>query len=105
MLNIMSKYLNMGMSINDVIFRATWNPAKSIKRDDLGSLTIGNEADIAVLSLISGDFGFLDAADFRIKGDKKFQAELTIREGVIQWDLNGLNAKKFKKFIIHQPSL
>ncbi|MDG1027981.1 MAG: amidohydrolase/deacetylase family metallohydrolase [Flavobacteriaceae bacterium] len=96
MLNIMSKYLNMGMSINDVVLRATWNPAKSIKRDDLGSLTIGNEADISILSLISGDFGFVDAAGFKITGDKKLQAELTIREGVVQWDLNGLSAKIFR---------
>ena len=96
MLNIMSKYLNMGMSFNDVILRATWNPAKSIRRNDLGSLTIGNKADIAILSLISGDYGFVDAAGFRIKGDKKFQAELTIKEGIIEWDLNGLSAQKFE---------
>ena len=96
MLNIMSKYLNMGMSFNDVILRATWNPAKSIRRNDLGSLTIGNKADIAILSLISGDYGFVDAAGFRIKGDKKFQAELTIKEGVVEWDLNGLSAQKFE---------
>ena len=96
MLNIMSKYLNMGMNINDVILRATWNPAKSIKRgDDLGSLTVGNKADIAVLSLDSGNFGFVDAAGFKINGDKKFQAELTIKDGLIQWDLNGLGAEKY----------
>ena len=92
----MSKYLNMGMNINDVILRATWNPAKSIKRgDDLGSLTVGNKADIAVLSLDSGNFGFVDAAGFKIKGDKKFHAELTIKDGLIQWDLNGLGAEKY----------
>lgn len=98
MLNIMSKYLNMGMSLNEVILRATWNPAKSIKReDDLGSLTVGNKADISVLSLNSGNYGFVDAVGFSIKGDKKFVAELTLKDGIIQWDLNGLGANSYNK--------
>ena len=94
MLNIMSKYLNMGMSMNDVILRSTWNPAKFIKRTDLGSLSVGNDADISVLSLLNGNFGFVDAAGYKIMGEKKLQAELTLKEGLIQWDLNGLGAKK-----------
>tara|TARA_B100001175_G_scaffold317762_1_gene336265 strand:- start:1841 stop:3127 length:1287 start_codon:yes stop_codon:yes gene_type:complete len=95
-LNIMSKYLNMGMSMNDVILRATWNPAKIIKRKDIGSLSVGNDADISVLSLLNGNFGFVDAAGYKIIGDKKLQTELTLKEGVIKWDLNGLGAKKIK---------
>src|SRR4030095_12946334 len=51
MLNIMSKYLNIGMPVEEIILRATWNPAKSIKRFDLGNLSEGMVADIAVLSL------------------------------------------------------
>ena len=56
---------------------------------------IAIKADIAVLSLDSGNFGFVDAAGFKIKGDKKFHAELTIKDGLIQWDLNGLGAEKY----------
>jgi dihydroorotase len=97
MLNIMSKYLNMGMPIKDIILRATWNAAKSIKRYDLGNLSEGAVADIAVLSLLNGKFGFIDAGGNKIEGNRKLEAELTIRAGKIVWDLNGLAAQKWKE--------
>jgi len=93
MLNIMSKYLNMGMPIEDVIFRATWNSAQSIKRDDLGQLSEGAVADVTVLGVRKGSFGFIDTRNNRLAGDRKLEAELTIREGKVVWDLNGLAAK------------
>ncbi len=96
MLNIMSKYLNMGMTIEDVILRATWNPAKSIKREDLGNLSEGAVADIAVLNILNGDFGFIDSGGNKLKGNRKLEAELTIRAGRIVWDLNGLSAQEWK---------
>ncbi len=96
MLNIMSKYLNMGMSLEEVILRATWNAAKSIKRDDLGNLTEGMVADVSVLSLLNGNFGFIDAAGNKLEGNRKLEAELTIRAGKIVWDLNGIAAQKLK---------
>lgn len=95
MLNLMSKYLNMGMPLNEVLLRGTWNPAKAIGRDDLGHLSIGAEADIAILSLRTGAFGFIDARNNRIEGDRKLEAEMTIRAGKVVWDLNGLAAKEF----------
>lgn len=95
MLNIMSKYLTMGMSIEDIVLRATWNAAKSIKRNDLGNLSEGAVADIAVLSFLNGNFGFVDAGGNKIEGNRKLEAELTIRAGKIVWDLNGLAAKKW----------
>lgn len=58
MANIMSKFLNMGVALSEVIKLSTWNPAMYIKRTELGHLSIGAEADIAVFSLRSGDFGF-----------------------------------------------
>ena len=96
MLNIMSKYLNMGMQIKDIILRATWNAAKSIKRNDLGNLSEGAVADIAVLSLLKGNFGFIDAGGVKLEGNGKLEAELTIRAGKIVWDLNGMAAQKWK---------
>ena len=95
MLNVMSKYLSMGMKIEDVIVRATSAPAKSIKRPDLGQLGEGAVADVAVLSLRNGTFGFVDAGGNKIEGDHKFEAELTIRAGKIVWDLNGISATRF----------
>jgi dihydroorotase len=93
MLDLMSKYLNMGMNIEDIIFRATWNSAQSVKRDDLGNLSVGAEADIAVISVRKGNFGFIDAGGTRMAGDKRLEAELTIRAGKVVWDLNGIAAK------------
>jgi dihydroorotase len=93
MLDIMSKFLNMDMSLKDIIFRATWNSASSIRRDDLGQLSEGIEADVAVLSIRKGNFGFIDTAGNKLEGDQKLEAELTIRAGKIVWDLNGISAK------------
>jgi dihydroorotase len=97
MLNIMSKYMAIGMSLEDVITRATWNSAKSIKREDLGNLSVGSVADITVLSVLNGNFGFVDAEGNRLNGNKKLEAELTIRAGKIVWDLNGIAAKEWKR--------
>jgi dihydroorotase len=97
MLDIMSKYLNMGMSVEDIIFRATWNSASSIKRDDLGHLTEGAVADVTVLSIRNGSFGFVDAAGTRMDGDRRLEAELTIRGGKVVWDQNGIAARNFVK--------
>jgi dihydroorotase len=92
MTNVMSKFLNMGMTLQDVILRSTWNPANVIKRADLGNLSVGSEADIAVFNLRKGDFGFLDVRKTKLKGIQKLEAELTLRAGKIVWDLNGISA-------------
>jgi len=92
MTNLLSKFLNMGLSIEDVILRATWKPANVIKRTDLGNLSAGTVADVAVFSLRKGDFGFLDVRGKKMKGTQKLEAELTIRAGKIVWNLNGLGA-------------
>lgn len=97
MLNVMSKYLNMGMPLKNVLQRGSWNPAKAIKRDDLGHLSVGAEADIAILGVLSGNFGFVDARNNRISGNQKLVAELTIKAGEVVWDLNGLSAKPYER--------
>lgn len=96
MLNVMSKYLNMGMPLKEVLIRGSYYPAKAIKRDDLGNLAPGSIADVAILSLRSGAFGFIDARNNSIKGDKKLEVELTLRAGKVVWDLNGLAAEPFE---------
>jgi len=90
MLNLMSKFLNMGMSLDEVILRSTWTPAKEIHREEFGHLTVGAPADIAVLRLVTGDFGFTDAARSRLRGSKKLVGEMTLMNGQVMWDLNGL---------------
>ncbi len=90
--NIMSKFLNMNMPIDEVIASVTWNPAKIIKRTDLGHLSVGAVADLTVLNLRKGEFGFIDTKGKKMKGDKKLECELTIREGKVVYDLNGISA-------------
>jgi dihydroorotase len=97
MSNVMSKFLNMGMSLNEVILRATWNPAQVINKAGLGSLSVGSDADIAVFNLRKGDFGFLDVRKTKLKGTQKLEAELTIRAGKIVWDLNGISAPQWEE--------
>ena len=100
MSNVMSKFLNMGMSLQDVILRSTWNPANVIKRTDVGHLSVGTEADIAVFNLRKGDFGFMDIRRTRLKGTQKLEAELTIRAGRIVWDLNGISAPLWEEELL-----
>lgn len=97
MLNVMSKYLTIGMSIPDIIASGSWKTAKSIKREDLGNLSVGSVADIAVLSILNGKYGYVDSGGNRIEGNQKFEAELTVRAGRIIWDLNGLAATPYTK--------
>src|SRR5947207_12362835 len=54
MLNVMDKFLAMGMSLDDVIVRSTWNPAREIKQEQLGHLSVDAIADVAVLRLETG---------------------------------------------------
>jgi dihydroorotase len=90
--NVLSKFLNMGMTLSDAIARATWAPANVIGRKELGNLSVGTEADIAVFNLRKGDFGFVDVRGTKLKGTQKLEAELTLRAGKIVWDLNGISA-------------
>ncbi|HEY1010228.1 MAG: amidohydrolase/deacetylase family metallohydrolase [Daejeonella sp.] len=95
MSNVMSKFLNIGMTLQEVIQRSTQAPAKVIKRPDLGNLSIGTEADIAVFSLQKGNFGFLDVRRIKVPGTQKLQAELTLRAGRVMWDLNGVGSPAY----------
>ena len=95
MMNVMSKYMAMGMTLNDVIQTATWNAAKAVKHEELGNLSEGSVADIAVIRVRDGKFGFVDAGGNVIEGKKKLEAELTLRAGNIVWDLNGISAKSY----------
>jgi len=89
--NVMSKFMAMGMSLQEVVARSTWGPANVINRKELGNLTVGSDADVAVFSLRKGDFGFIDIRGTRLKGTQKLETELTIRAGKIVWDLNGIS--------------
>ena len=96
MSNVMSKFLALGLSLQDVILRSAWNPAQVIKRPELGNLDIGADADIAVFSMRKGDFGFSDIRNTTLKGTQKLETALTVRAGKIVWDLNGIAAQPWQ---------
>ena len=89
MLNVMDKFLAMGMPLDDVILRSTWNPAKIIHHEEVGHLSVGAIADVAVLRLEKGKFGFVDQTT-RLDGTQKLINELTLRDGKVVFDLNGI---------------
>jgi dihydroorotase len=90
MLNVMSKFLALGLPLDEVILRSTWNPARAIRQEHLGHLSVGAPADVAVLRLETGEFGFLDSYGARLRGTRKLTCEMTLRDGRIVYDLNGL---------------
>lgn len=91
MANVMSKFLNLGMSVKEVVEASTWKPANVIKRPDLGHLSDGAEADITIFKIRTGEFGFFDrTGGDKMTGDQKLEVEMTIRSGKIVWDLNGI---------------
>ena len=97
-INSMSKLLNLGSSLADVVRMSTWNPAREIKRPQLGNLDVGAEADIAVLRLDRGSFGFVDSAGAKRAGNQLLTCEMTLRAGKVMWDLNGRASLDWEKF-------
>lgn len=87
--NIMGLFMAMGMPMKDVIAASTWNPAKVIKRDELGNLSQGSVADIAIFRVNEGKFGW-PVRGGKFAGTKRLQTEMTIRSGNIVYDLDGI---------------
>ena len=96
-LNVMSKFLNMGMTLDDVILRSAWNPARVIRREQLGHLSVGAIADIAVLGIQKGTFAFVDSFGARMDGTQKLIGELTVASGKVVWDLNGRSRDRWDR--------
>jgi len=91
-LNVASKFMAIGLSLQEVVADMTSHPAHEIKHDELGNLSVGSVADVAVLSIQKGRFGFTDMVNTRVDGTQKLVAELTLKDGKIVYDLNGLEA-------------
>jgi dihydroorotase len=89
MITTMSKFLSMGMPLDEVIYRSTVTPAREIGHPELGTLSEGAEADIAVLRLDEGQFGYWDCGRAKYIGGKKLTAQITIRAGEVVYDAEG----------------
>ncbi len=97
MVNVMSKFLNLGMPLDEVILKSTWNPAKEIRRETFGHLSVGAPADIAVFRLERGAFGFVDSEKMLLKGSQRLACEMTLMGGNVMWDLNGRSSVPWDK--------
>jgi dihydroorotase len=89
--NVLSKFRSIGVPLDDLIKRSTVNPASEIHRPELGTLSVGREADIAVLEEQHGKFGYIDCGVARMDGDARIVARMTIRAGRILYDPSGLS--------------
>ena len=87
----MSIFLNLGMTEAEIVKRVTSNAARAIKRPQLGTLSEGAAADIAVFEIQNGKFGFLDSGRARLDATRRFRCLVTVRNGVIVWDSEGLS--------------
>ena len=90
MLNVMSTFVALGMDVPAVIKASTWSPALAIKREELGHLSAGAVADVAVLNMRKGNFGLWDRMGYKLNAKQKFECEMTIKGGKIVYDLNGI---------------
>ena len=97
MTDVMSKFLAMGAPLVNIIQRATVNPAREIRRPELGTLSVGKEADIAVLEQLHGSFGYIDCGFARMDGKTKLVARMTVRGGRILYDPSGLSMVEWEK--------
>jgi dihydroorotase len=97
MLNVMDKFVALGMPLEEVIVRSTWNPAKEIQHEELGHLSVGAPADVAVLRVEKGKFGFIDQIGGKLEGKERLRCELTVRGGAVVYDLNGMAATPWEK--------
>lgn len=89
-LNVMNKFLTLGMDVPAIINSVTWKPAQVIHRADIGNLSVGSEGDVTVLRIRKGKFGVFDQMGERLEGKQRFECEVTVKGGRVFYDLNGL---------------
>ena len=98
MTTTMSKVLSLGVPLATVIRMSTVNAAVCMRRPDVGRLSPGAGADVAVLRVDTGQFGYQDARGARLTGKQKLICEMTLRDGKLVWDLNGRAGEAWDKY-------
>ncbi len=89
----MSKFLNLGMPLEEVIRRTTIEPARVIgKESELGHLGVGAIGDVAILAHETGAFTFVDAAGQTLDGDQRLTCKASLRQGRIWWQEDQLHS-------------
>ncbi len=96
LLHIMSKYHNMGMTLEEIIARVTVRPAKAIGHNELGTLKPGVCADLAVIRKVNGDYGYTDCGNAKINGSSRLECMMTVRAGEIVYNPHGLGMPEWE---------
>ena len=97
MTTTMSKFLVMGMPLVEVIRASTSVPAQSIGHPELGHLSLGAVADVALLRLDEGHYGYMDSFGGSLIGSKRLACELTLKDGQVVWDWNGRSGVDYQQ--------
>ena len=92
----MSKLMALGMPLQDVVLRSTWNPAVNIHHEELGHLSVGALADIAVWQLLSGEFRYRDERNGSVVGKQRLLCDMTLKDGRVEWDWNSRSGVDYK---------
>ncbi|QNI36918.1 amidohydrolase/deacetylase family metallohydrolase [Edaphobacter albus] len=95
--NVMSKILALGVPLKEVIRESTTNPATEIGHPELGQIAVGSVADIAVLRVDHGHFGYADLAGGKVDGTERIVPEMTVRAGHVVFDLNARTAVPWRE--------
>ena len=105
MLNVMGAFMASGLTLQEAVADSTWHPAREIKQEQLGNLSVGAPADVAVINVQHGSFGFMDADNRRVPGDTRLTCELTVRAGKVVYDLNGMATDDWNKPLSSDPKV
>jgi dihydroorotase len=105
MMNVMSKFMAMGLTLQQVVADTTWHPAREIKQEQLGNLSVGAPADVAVISEEHGNFGYLDMDNTKLMGNTRLVNQMTIRAGKVVYDLNGLSMDVWNQPLSSNPQM
>ena len=80
---VMSKFLNMGFTLEQVVAMATINPAKIINRAArLGTLQVGAPADVSLLEVVDGPIEFVDTRNNKRQGKTHIKPAGVVLAGV-----------------------
>lgn len=94
---LMSKLMALGVPLKEAVVRSTWNPAQQINRSDLGHLSVGAVADVAVWRVLDGNFGFRDERGGKVSGKQRLLCEMTLKDGRPVWDWNSRTGVDYKQ--------
>jgi dihydroorotase len=91
------KFLALGLPLKEVVAEMTWNPAREVQQYQLGNFSVGSVADVAVLRVDHGTFGYADGGGARMMGTQKLDCEMTVKDGRFVYDENARSSTDWDK--------